>query len=159
MMTPMGATAAFVTRTTESRKNGSGMPFFATRKIDFVPGASSANAEGKSQMAASRKRIRTPPSYAPARRASVLSVLHAVGDFSAVLGDLLHHRLVQRDVLLGAPIRARVHVELAGELLACAEARIEVQQLQEVDDRLAVVAAAAFLRGELREHRVDVHVL
>jgi hypothetical protein len=63
MMTPIGAVAALVTRTTESRKNGSRMSFFATRKIDFEPGVSSATA-GRREVAAARSRIaiRTPPS-------------------------------------------------------------------------------------------------
>ena len=56
-------------------------------------------------------------------------------------------------------MRAGVHIELLGELLARAEARIEVEQLQQVDDRLALVSASALLMGELCQNRIDINVL
>jgi hypothetical protein len=58
-----------------------------------------------------------------------------------------------------AAVIAGVHVQLGGKPLARIEARIEVEELEAVDDRRPVVPAAALLRRELREDRVDVDVL
>src|SRR4051812_49446123 len=61
--------------------------------------------------------------------------LEAVRHLATVLGELAHHRLVQGDVLLRAAGRAGVHAQLVREPLARVEARVEVQQLQQVHDR------------------------
>src|SRR5687767_6955043 len=73
------------------------------------------------------------------------SVPQTLRHLSAVLREFLHHRFLQRDVLLSAPVFSGPHVQLVGELLARGEAGIEVEELEQVYDRGPVVAAAAAL--------------
>ena len=74
----------------------------------------------------------------------------------AVVGELLHHGLVKGDVLLGRAVGRSVDAEFAREFLARRQTGIEVQQLQEIDDRALVVAAAILHRRHLGEDRTDV---
>ena len=57
------------------------------------------------------------------------------------------------------PSAADMDVELIGELLARVQAGVQVEQLQKVDDRALVVAAAALHRRHFAEHRADIDVL
>src|SRR4051812_29625654 len=71
-------------------------------------------------------RSEAPAPYpAPERPRRAGSALHAVRHFAAVLGELAHDRLVQRDVLLGAAVRPGVDAQFLAQLLARAQAGIE----------------------------------
>jgi hypothetical protein len=63
------------------------------------------------------------------RAAWAVSVLHTSGDVAAIFGELLHHRLMKRDVLLRRAIRAGMNIQFATQLLAGAKAGVEVEQL------------------------------
>jgi GGDEF domain-containing protein len=63
---------------------------------------------------------------------------------------------VERDILLGAAVRAGVHVEFGREFLAGGEAGIEIEQLEQVDDRALIIAAAALHLRHLGQHGADI---
>jgi hypothetical protein len=70
--------------------------------------------------------------------------IHQVGrDLAAILRELLHHGLVKRDILLGTAVRTGMHIEFRRQFLARCQARLEPEQLEEVDDRGAPVARPA----------------
>jgi hypothetical protein len=50
-----------------------------------------------------------------------------------MVGQLLHHRFMQRDVLICRPIRSNVDAQFVGQLLACAQAGVEVHKLDAAD--------------------------
>jgi hypothetical protein len=57
------------------------------------------------------------------------------------------------------PCAPGVDVQFLCEFLARVQRRIEVEELQQVHDRLAIVSAAALLRSHIAQHLVDVDVL
>ena len=56
-------------------------------------------------------------------------------DFPTILGQFLHRRLVEPDVHLGAAVEVAGVTQLARQFLAVVEARIDPQQLHQIDDR------------------------
>jgi hypothetical protein len=62
------------------------------------------------------------------------SGFQAVGNLSAVLRKLLHDGMMQSDILFRRPIGIGVNVKFVCQLLASGETRIEVKQLEQVDD-------------------------
>src|SRR3569623_1126169 len=84
---------------------------------------------------------------------------HAVGHHAAVFLQLGDHRLVQRDILLCGAIGAGMDVQLLGKLLARAEAGVEIEQAEQVDDRGLVVAASTLHVGHRGEYRADIDLL
>src|SRR3546814_15275400 len=57
----------------------------------------------------------------------------------AVRGEFAHHRLVQPDVHFGTAVEFAGIAEFLRELLAVGEARVDVEQFHQVDDRGAPV--------------------
>src|ERR1044072_6278896 len=82
------------------------------------------------RLMAKRERAMTGPGRQWARL-----VPQAVRNHAAILSEPLHHSLVKRDILLRAAVRADMDVELVRQLLADRKAGVEVEQLQQVDDR------------------------
>src|SRR5262245_4278183 len=91
---------------------------------------------------------------ATVRRGS--GVLEALRHFPAGLGELDHHLLVQPDVhRRGAVERAGI-AEFLRQLLACAEAAVQLEKLHQIDDRCVPVEVLVLLVGEPRDHRLDI---
>src|SRR5690606_9340568 len=68
----------------------------------------------------------------PGRRGSVEKLGR---DLAAVGGELAHRGLVEPDVHLGAAVEIARIAELARQLLAVVEARVDADQFHQVDDR------------------------
>ena len=67
---------------------------------------------------------------------------------------------MQPDVHLGAAVLAPVIAELGRKLLAVVEARIDVEQLHQIDDRAALVQVGiAFLLRDPAKHLFDIDLL
>src|SRR5687767_12378397 len=85
------------------------------------------------------------------------SAAQLVGDFPSVRGELLHHLAVQPDIHFRAAVLGTGVAELGRELLAVGETGVEVEHFHQIDDRLLVIQALAFLRGGVGEGCVDIH--
>src|SRR4029078_8256541 len=76
---------------------------------------------------------------------------------AAMRSKLLHHRLVQPDVHLGAAVLVAGVAELGRELLAVVEAGIDAEYFQQVDDRrLVVEVRITLLAGNCLKHLLHV---
>src|SRR5271166_980388 len=84
------------------------------------------------------------------------SCLETVRHLAAALGELGHHLLMQPDVHFRGAVECAGIAELMGELLAGAQAAVEVEQLHQIDDRLLPVVFFFLPGGELRNHAVDL---
>ena len=135
-------------RRERERRVGGGAPRPSPRREE--PAGSSTTSRTTSRSSLSGPRLRGPQDA---------SVPEARRDLAAVLRQLAHDGLLQRDVLLGRARGACVHAKLRRpSCLAGIEAGIQIQHLQQVDDRRPVVPASALLRGHLREHGFDVDI-
>ena len=84
------------------------------------------------------------------------SVLEIGRDLAAVLLELLDDLLVQPDVHRGRVVLVAGVVQLVGQLLAGVQARIQIEQLHQIDDRGAPVQLLRVLRGQVVEHGLDI---
>ena len=125
------------------------MIFMATlQRLSFFPkGTMSEKAEAPEMGSAPQCRERVDIDLeGTAQRAAPSGlrelVTQAVWNDTAIISKLLHHGLVKGHVLLSRAVGCSVDVQFARELLACRQAGIQVQQLQKIDNRALVVAAA-----------------
>src|SRR5262249_11461828 len=93
---------------------------------------------------------------ATVRRAS--GVLKALRHFAAGLGELDHQLLVEPDVHCGRAVERAGIAELPRQLLARAEAAVQLEELHQIDDRCVPIEVLVLLVGELRNHRLDVRL-
>ncbi len=93
------------------------------------------------------------------REARPGSVAQAGGHLAAVLGELLPDRFQQGDILFRRPVRTRVDAQFLGEILARLEIGLQIEQLQQIDDRGAPVSAAALALGDPGQDLFDIRRL
>src|SRR5690606_33973574 len=110
----------------------------AVETSGFMPRADAGTPAGARVLGAA-----WPAAAVPCGCAAGASVPERVRDLAAVGGQFAHHRAVQGDVLLGAAVGAGLDAQFGGQLLARGEAGIEVDQLQQVQDRTEPCAHAS----------------
>src|SRR4051794_33879860 len=69
----------------------------------------------------------SPPKQTSAQSELGELIAQALRHHATVLGELLHHRPMQCDILFRAAVGTRMDIEFVSELLACSETGIEVQ--------------------------------
>jgi hypothetical protein len=79
-----------------------------------------------------------------------------VGDLAAVLRELLHHLLVQPDIHRRRIVRVTAIVQFGSKLFARREARVEIEKLHEIDNRLLPVELFLVVGRELGEDGGDI---